>query len=220
MTQPAGGLPGFRRGSRAPRQETATGPGARLAAPIATLLMVAALLGAGAAPVQAREAREPKPRPAVRAADVAQRIHKLVNAERRKHKLPALDWDGKLALIAANHSRDMARRNYLSHDSPEGQDFIQRYRQGGYKCEVRVGRIVHTGAENIALGRLYNTTRTVNGVAYYDWNSAEAIARQTVEGWMKSAGHRENILTPHWKREGIGVEIAPDNRVLVTQNLC
>jgi uncharacterized protein YkwD len=41
-----------------------------------------------------------------------------------------------------------------------------------------------------------------------------------VEGWMKSPGHRENILAPHWKRQGIGVEIAPGNRILVTQNFC
>ncbi len=37
---------------------------------------------------------------------------------------------------------------------------------------------------------------------------------------MKSPGHRENILTPHWKREGIGVEIAPDDNVYITQNFC
>ena len=61
---------------------------------------------------------------------------------------------------------------------------------------------------------------TINGVAYYDWNSPEAIARQTVDGWMQSAGHRKNILSPQWKREGIGVEIAPDNRVLITQDSC
>jgi len=37
---------------------------------------------------------------------------------------------------------------------------------------------------------------------------------------MQSTGHRENILTPHWRRQGIGVGIDPDNRVLVTQNFC
>jgi uncharacterized protein YkwD len=187
---------------------------------LAILMIAAVLFGSGGAPAQTRDAREPKPQPAVSAADVAQRIHKLVNAERKKHGLPALVWDGALARIATNHSRDMAHRNYLGHDSPEGHDLIYRYKHAGYKCEVRVGRVIHTGAENVALGRLYNSVTRRNGVATYEWNSPEAIARKTVDGWMNSSGHRENILAPHWKREGIGVEIAPDNRVLVTQNLC
>jgi len=178
------------------------------------MVLAAVLIGL---PVQARE---PKPQPAINAADLAQRIHKRVNAERTKRKLPTLAWDGKLARIATDHSRDMARRHYVSHDSPEGHGFPHRYREGGYTCRITVGLIIHTGAENIALGRLYNTMRTINGIAYYDWNSAQDIARLTVDGWMKSRGHRENILGPQWKREGIGVEIAPDNRVLVTQNFC
>jgi len=60
----------------------------------------------------------------------------------------------------------------------------------------------------------------VNGVAYYDWNSSEKIAGKALAGWMKSPGHRENILTPQWKREGIGVEIGPDEKVYITQNFC
>lgn len=183
--------------------------------------MIAALLrGIGCAPMPVEEPREPKAQPAVSAADVAQRIHKLVNAERRKHGLPALAWDARLAEIASNHSRDMAQRNYLGHDSPEGHGLMHRYKRAGYNCEVRVGQVIHTGAENVALGRLYDLVTRGNGLATLDWNSPQAIARLTVEGWLKSPRHRENILFPHWTREGIGVEIAPGNRVLITQNFC
>ncbi len=161
-----------------------------------------------------------KPQPAVDAVDVAQRIHRLINVERQKHNLPVLAWDAPLARVAAGHSRDMGQRRYFSHDSPEGNGFPHRYRQGGYRCEVRVGRVIHGSAENIALSRLYNSVLRRNGVSYYDWNSPEAIALQTVDGWMNSPGHRENILTPHWRRQGIGIDIRPDNRVLITQNFC
>jgi uncharacterized protein YkwD len=58
-------------------------------------------------------------------------------------------------------------------------------------------------------------TRTV-----YDWNSLEQIARSTVSGWMKSPGHRKNILQPFWKTEGIGIAVSPDDKVLITQNFC
>jgi uncharacterized protein YkwD len=37
---------------------------------------------------------------------------------------------------------------------------------------------------------------------------------------MNRRGHRQNILTPHWETEGIGVFITPDGRVLLTQNFC
>jgi uncharacterized protein YkwD len=185
---------------------------------LAVSLVAVALLGG--APGRAEEARRQKPKPAVSAVDVAQRIHRLINEVRRKHNLPALAWDGPLARIAARHSRDMGRRNYFDHDSPEGRGFAHRYRQDGYRCEIRTGNIIHGGAENIALGRLYNSVTRINGVAYHDWNSPETIARQTVDGWMNSTGHRRNILTPHWRRQGVGIDIRPDNRVLITQNFC
>ncbi len=95
-----------------------------------------------------------------------------------------------------------------------------RYKQAGYECGITVGRTIYTGAENIALNNLYNSVTTINGKAYYDWNSMEGIAVSTVDGWMKSPGHRKNILTPHWRNEGIGVFIAPDDRVYITQNFC
>ena len=137
----------------------------------ATLLAAAWLASAAAqiGPAMAEPSRSP---PAIDGADVARRIHAYVNEERARHGLAALAWDARLAGIALRHSRDMARRDYLSHDSPEGQDFDARYRQGGYRCAIRVGSLVHAGAENIALGRLYNSMRVVNGVADYDWNSA------------------------------------------------
>lgn len=182
-------------------------------------IVVAALLMSGLTPSGTAVAG-PSRQPAVDGTDVARRIHAYVNAERVRRGLAALDWDAQLARIALRHSRDMAKRNYLSHDNPEGQDFDARYRQGGYRCSIRVGNLVHAGAENIALGRLYNAMRVVNGVADYDWNSAEQIARKVVDGWMDSRGHRRNILTPHWRREGIGVEVHPDNKVYVTQNFC
>ncbi len=162
----------------------------------------------------------PRSPPAIDGADVARRIHDYVNVERARRGLAVLAWDARLARIALRHSRDMAKRNFFSHDSPEGQDFDARYRQAGYRCAIRVGSVVHAGAENIALGRLYSSMRIVNGVAEYDWNSAEQIARKVVDGWMDSRGHRKNILTPHWRHEGVGVEIHPDNKIYVTQNFC
>jgi len=167
-------------------------------------------------------ARQQKPKPTVETADLAKRLHAQINKERKKRGLGVLAWSDALSRIATRHSHDMAGRNYLSHDSPEGKGFSYRYRQGGYSCEIRVGMVVYTGAENIALSHLYNSMTTENGGAHYNWNSAQEIAQRTVDGWMNSPGHRKNILLPYWRQEGIGIEIerSPGNKVYITQNFC
>lgn len=167
-------------------------------------------------------ARQQKPKPTVETADLAKRLHAQVNKERKRQGLSALAWSDALSRIAMQHSRDMAGRNYLRHDSPEGKGFSDRYQQGGYVCEIRVGMVVYTGAENIALSHLYNSMTTKDGVPYYNWNTAQEIAQRTVDGWMNSPGHRENMLMPNWQQEGIGIEIerSPGNKVYITQNFC
>jgi len=186
-----------------------------------TIALLAIILVLGSAHADAAT-RQQKPQPRVEAGDLAKRIHALINAARRKHGFQSLAWNDALSRIATNHSRDMAGRSYLSHDTPEGNDFAYRYQQGGYSCEIRIGRVAHTGAENIALSHLYNSMTTENGIAYYNWNSAQEIAQSTVDGWMNSPGHRENILTPYWQQEGIGVAIerSPGNKIYITQNFC
>lgn len=114
----------------------------------------------------------------------------------------------------------MAQRDYFSHDSPEGHDFAYRYRRAGYSCEIRKGNTIYLGAENIFQNNRYSSVTTINGKAYYDWNSEAEIAETTVRGWMDSPGHRKNILTPHWEREGIGVHLSPANKIYITQNFC
>jgi uncharacterized protein YkwD len=161
-----------------------------------------------------------RPQPKIRIPDLEARINALINKERQKHGLSLLAWDDRLSRIAREHSRDMAKRNYFSHDSPEGHDFSYRYQRGGYTCAVRGQGVIYTGGENIFQNNLYNSITTVNGVAYYDWNTEEELAETTVEGWMNSFGHRKNILTPYWEREGIGIFVAPDDKVYITQNFC
>jgi uncharacterized protein YkwD len=161
-----------------------------------------------------------RPQPKIHIAGLEKRIHALINNERRKQGLSTIEWDDALAGVARKHSLDMAKRKYFAHSSPEGQDFSFRYKQEGYSCAIRTGDTIYLGAENIALNNLYDSVTTINGEAFFDWNSEEKIAETTVEGWMKSPGHRKNILTPHWKHEGLGVAVSPDDKVYITQNFC
>jgi uncharacterized protein YkwD len=171
-------------------------------------------------PIPASRLPEHKSKPHVRIVELEKKIHALINRERQQHGLRPLAWDHALVVIARKHSRDMAKRKYFDHISPEGYDFSYRFRKEGYSCAVTVGNVIYTGAENIALNNLYDSVTTVNGEAFYDWNSPDKIAETTVKGWMNSPGHRKNILTPHWRNEGIGLVISPDDKVYITQNFC
>jgi uncharacterized protein YkwD len=161
-----------------------------------------------------------KPRPALSITMLEKQIHLLINRERRKLGLSPLAWDGALSRIARKHSKDMANRSYFSHNSPEGRDFSYRYGRDSYSCEVPVRETIYTGAENLFQNNRYDRVVYVNGETRYDWNTMRKIAESTVQGWMNSPGHRKNILTPHWRSEGIGVAIAPDDKIYITENFC
>jgi uncharacterized protein YkwD len=184
------------------------------------LLFLLAACGTTHPTVSSGQLPSKHPKPAISALDLEKRIHATINRERTAHGLPPLDWDETLSRVARSHSKDMADRDYFSHESPEGRGFSYRYRQQGYTCALRIGNAIHTGAENIALVGLYRSITTINGVAYYDWNTAEQIAITTVQGWMNSPGHRKNILAPYWQNQGIGVFLSTDDKVYITQNFC
>lgn len=108
----------------------------------------------------------------------------LINAERRKHGLTPLRSDPRLSKAAREHSRDMVRRRYFAHTTPEGLGFAQRIGHTGY---LRASRQWLVG-ENIAWG----------------WHRRDTPA-EVVRAWMQSPPHREEILRRSFRDVGIGV---------------
>jgi uncharacterized protein YkwD len=104
----------------------------------------------------------------------------LHNAERRARGLGALRLNDRLSQAAQAHAADMVRSGYFGHQSRRGITFVSRIRSRGFRG-FPLG-------ENIAAG---------DG----DLASPTAI----VADWMRSAGHRSNILNPRYKEIGIGV---------------
>jgi uncharacterized protein YkwD len=159
--------------------------------------------------------------PVIRIPDLEKRTHTLINNERTNRKLPALQYDDKLAKIARGHSEDMARRNFFNHINPDGKDPTARGVAAGYVCRKISGNLITEGiAENIFQGNLYSRIRVRGNVKSYDWNSPEKIATEGVTGWMNSTGHRRNILEKNYQKTGIGIAIAKDDKVYVTQVFC
>jgi uncharacterized protein YkwD len=161
-----------------------------------------------------------KPQPRISPERLERSIHALINRERAAKRLAPLAWDAKLAAIGRGHSADMGQRGYFAHASPEGADFDARYRKARYRCMIAVGNVLHGGAENIARDDLWAKITTLGERKYYDWHSEDELARRTVQGWMRSPGHRANILTPHWRHEGLGVAVTRDLKVYITEDFC
>lgn len=152
-------------------------------------------------------------------------IHQQINRERQRYGLAPLVQDEKLTVIARNHSQDMARFNFFSHINPQGEGPAERGKRQGWDKKKQTGpNTWKTGlSENIFLNCLYSRilTTTRNGIAVgreYIWKSQEELAQTTVQGWMDSPSHRQNILSPLIDRQGIGVAIS-GNDVYVTEDM-
>lgn len=134
-------------------------------------------------------------------------IYALTNQHRVVGGLQPLERVSLIDQIARSHSEDMAKRNYFEHNTPEGLDPTQRGMAAGYDCRKDYGSHYTYGlAENI---HMHTGT----------WYSAEHLADEIMEGWMRSPGHRQNIMEPNYDRIGIGVAIG-GGTVYATQNFC
>ncbi len=138
-------------------------------------------------------------------------IHRLINLEREKHGLKILGYDEELASIAKSHSIDMANDEYFSHETPEGLNPTDRASKVDYVCQYQIDNFIYSGiGENLHM---------VQGSAVSFLSTPESIAELAVSGWMDSPGHKKNILTSNFSKEGIGVSILPFT-IHVTQNFC
>jgi uncharacterized protein YkwD len=153
--------------------------------------------------------------------DLERRVHDLINKERKDKKADNLQFDRQLAEIARVHSADMAKRKFFDHKNPDGKDANARGKAAGYTCrKVYTGYFTDGLAENIYQGSLYSRIRITGNKRSYDWYSLEEMAREIVEGWMDSPGHRRNVLEKTYEKEGIGIFISADDKVYVTQVFC
>jgi len=150
----------------------------------------------------------------------AKTIHDEINARRVDDGKGELRWDEELASIASDYARKMADEGFFDHTAPSGDTFEDRYAEAGYQCRVNLpGDSYKTGGEN-----LYQTwwqTRVEHDDGSEElYTDPEGLGEGVVEGWFESGGHRENILQPYWRNEGIGVAKDDEKRVYVVQNFC
>jgi len=176
-------------------------------------------------------------RPSLNIVQLEQKIHNLTNIERQKRNLSQLSYDTHIQDISRLHSEDMSVRNYFEHTNPDGQGPFDRAASANFYFEKqtsdpnfmrnRFGKLLslkpyssqYAYGENLYQTNLAKSIVTINNIPTdYDWQNEDQVAKDIVDGWMKSKDHYENIVKPEWQREGIGVYIANDDKVFATQN--
>jgi uncharacterized protein YkwD len=115
----------------------------------------------------------------------------LLNAERARQGLGALRSNVRLRYAATLHARDMARRTYFNHVSPDGRTAEDRIRGAGYLRRVHAWSI----GEALAYG-----------------TESAATPRALVDDLLSSPGHREIVLDPEFDDIGIGFATRPPVR--------
>jgi len=104
------------------------------------------------------------------------------NQQRNNNGKASLTLNSKLNTAAQNKAKDMADKDYWSHNSPSGQTPWSFITAAGYQYQ--------TAGENLAYG--FDT-------------SAE-----TITGWMNSPEHKANILNSTYTNVGFGIINIPN----------
>ena len=115
--------------------------------------------------------------------DSAGAILDAMNRERAAHGLHPLRLNAALSEAASDRVGDMFAKRYFAHVSPDGIDPFVWAARRGYRYRL-IG-------ENLAVG--YAGTRVV-------------------DGWMRSPGHRENILQRGFDEVGIAIAAGAPQR--------
>lgn len=140
-----------------------------------------------------REASAPAPPSTPQLSRMEKILCDMANAERRKRGLPLMQIVPALAEVARGHSREMMHKGYFAHESPVA---ARRTAQDRYALKFAQRPMLI--AENIFMLQGPRNFRLM-----------EAHFRKAHEGWMKSPGHRANILrTQPASPTQIGVGIA------------
>lgn len=147
---------------------------------LAAALAVVPLPSATSAPSSGTEQASAVTARAGTPATMRRQVVVLTNERRRNRGCPNLSRNRALDRAAQTHTRKMARRNQLSHQLPGEPSLGVRVRRAGYNWTM-VG-------ENIAAG--FRTPRAV------------------MRAWMRSDGHRRNILNCRFRHIGVGYAVS------------
>ena len=166
------------------RNATHKGPPAVGAVGLITLLLCALASPPSSFTTQASE--HPRGLPSVDRHDIERAIFDATNRQRMGRGLQLVAWEEDLAEIAHSYSRRLVGQYRLEHRDASGQGPSERVAR-------QHRRLIGLVGENLA---------AFSG----DWpEGAQDLAQEVVTGWMRSPGHRRNILRSDYTHMGVGL---------------
>ncbi len=105
-----------------------------------------------------------------------------MNTARKAHGLKPLKLNATLTKPAVSHSRYLADSGRLDHTGADGRPFWARFYQAGYSRKKAIG-------ENLGM---------IGGCT-------PGAGKIMVDMWLKSPGHRRNLLSKDFKNVGLAI---------------
>ena len=158
-------------------------------------LLLAALTLAGCATEAPLPAAPAPPDPKSQMGALETRIAVLVEEERHKldPKAKSLALDAELSKIARARASDMAEKNYLAHQGPDGATSATLLMKDDAKWQGLLG-------ENLAAQHYTKQ----GGVAVNEF------AQRFLDEWLKSPPHRDNMAFINYDHAGVGAAVNGD----------
>ena len=122
---------------------------------------------------------------------VEREVAAAINRERERERLAALGWSERLAGVARGHSEEMARGRYFGHEDLKSRRVSERLSGAGVRFRAC--------GENL----------------YWQPGGA-GFVESAVGGWMRSGGHRANLLGRVYRELGAGIAVDERGRWVAT----
>jgi uncharacterized protein YkwD len=119
-------------------------------------------------------------------AKVEDLVFEMTNQVRRAKGLAPLTRDAELTNAARSFSNDMLVHHFFDHDTPGGLTFEKRLARQYHHWVSSMGENIWSGSG-------------------YDPGKTQEVAKDIINDWLNSPGHRENILDPDFTHLGVGV---------------
>lgn len=132
-----------------------------------------------------------------------------INRVRKQYNVAPVYSNPHLELSAQRHAKDMYRRGYFSHYTPEGKSYVDRIKTTGYLSidphACSCGRSVNTsGPSHIIATQNQCTCQPIFSLGE-NIAKGQLSVEQVMQEWLDSPNHRMNILRPQFNEVGIGL---------------
>lgn len=131
---------------------------------------------------------------------IEENVFRRLNEVRAEEGLSALEWDGALATAARQHSDEMTRLYYFSHESPTPG------------LQSVLDRVYSSGLTDIVVAENLASENSVPVTA-----EAATIADEFTRLLLASEAHRENMLDPRFTHAGVGCVASEEGTLFCTQ---